>query len=63
MEPPDVGHVGEGGRPAGDGGEDLPDHVAQEQEVETSGDPGQDDEAQGEVGPEVGDPDGEEGVL
>ena len=55
--------MGEGGRPAGDGGEHLTDHVAEEEEVEPSRDAGQDDEAQGEVGPEVGDPDGEERVL
>ena len=55
--------MGEAGGSTGDGGEHLPDHVAEEEEVETGGDPGQDDEAESEVGAEVCDPDGEERIL
>jgi len=50
-------------RPVGDREEDLPDHVAEEDEVEASGDAREDDEAEGEVGSNVGHPDGVEGVL
>jgi hypothetical protein len=40
-------------RPVGDGEEDLPDHVAEEDEVEASRDAREDDEAQRKIGSNV----------
>lgn len=57
VEPSDPGHVLEAGCPVGDGQEHLPDHVAEEDEVEASRDAGKDDEAQGEIGSYVSHPD------
>ena len=47
----------------GDAHEDSINHVAEEEEEESRADPGEDDEAEGEVGADVGAPDGVEGVL
>ena len=63
MHPPDCGHVLEGGRPVGDGEEDLPDHPAEEHKVQAGRDAGQDDEAQREVRAHRRHPDRVEGVL
>ena len=57
VEPSDPGHVLEACRPVGDSEEDLPDHVAEEDEVEARRDAGKDDEAQSKVGSDVGYPD------
>ena len=57
VEPSDPGHVLEACRPVGDGEEDLPDHVAEEDEVEASRDAREDDEAQRKIGSDVGHPD------
>ena len=48
---------GRGGGPGADGGKHLPDHVAEEDEVEASRDAGKDDEAEGEIGSYVSHPD------
>ena len=56
-------HALEGGRPVRDVVEHLPDEVAQEHKVQARRDPSHDDEAEGEVGPQLRYPDGEEGVL
>lgn len=63
VESADVGHVGEGGGSAGDGGKDSPDHVAQEQEVKPSRDTSQDDKSKSQIGSKIRDPDGVERVL
>ena len=63
VEPPDPGHVLEAGSPVGDGEEDLPDHVAEEDEVEAGRDARKDDEAERKVGSDVSHPDWVEWVL
>ena len=47
----------------GDGEEDPVDHEAEEQEEDARRHPGQNDEGQGQLSPQVGHPDGVEGVL
>ena len=63
VEPPDTGHLREGGLLVGDGEEDPVDHEAEEQEEDARRHPGQNDEGQSQLSPKVGHPDGVEGVL
>ena len=58
-----LGHVREGSSSGWYGSKDSSDHVAKEEEIESGGDSGENDEAKSQIGAKVSDPDRIEWIL